>query len=408
MKLWLNRRSEVKGIFVLFIFALGAAAFAAGGLGLAPFGALGGVGALLFGLLDRLAEPKRPIRWPGPTAWAGVALLAWAALSLLWSEYDRPSYLMRTASGAPVYIAFFLLCLTLDDPGRRIARAGVVLAVAGGAAFFAFELATQGAITGGFRAEGHTQEQIWRNLGHGLSGWVVVLPAALLVLPRSDSGAMVFAGVLVSIGAACALGFGLSSNLAGLIAAAGFGAAAWIRPRAGLKALGAATAAAILLAPAFGVIARAVPAAWREAMPDSWALRIEAWSYASKRIFERPIEGWGFDASRAMTETIPFNGEDVQVLPLHPHNAGLHLWLETGAVGAILAAALALLVVRAALRAPGLTRVQAAAGAAAFGAYVMMAQMSYGVWQEWWTAAIAWAAASAALVGPFRASEPHA
>jgi hypothetical protein len=29
-----------------------------------------------------------------------------------------------------------------------------------------------------------------------------------------------------------------------------------------------------------------------------------------------------------------------------------------------------------------------------------MAQESYGVWQEWWVAAIGWGAACAALVGP--------
>lgn len=394
-----------KGYFLLFVYAIGAVAFAGGGLGLAPFASLAGVGALLAGTLDRIADPRRPIPRPNGAFWAGAALLGWAALSMLWSDFDRPSYMMRTISGAPVYIGFVLLCLSLDDPGRRFARAGVLLAAVGGAAFFLFELATQGAITGAYRAEGHVQAQVWRNLGHGLSGWIVVLPAALAILPRRDPLSLAVGATLALIGVVCSLGFGLTSNFAGLVAAAVFGAAAWRWPRGAITTLGFGTAFAILVAPVYGMIARAVPESWRVFIPDSWELRLEAWSYAAQRIVEKPIGGWGFDASRAMTETIEHAGAEIRVLPLHPHNAGLHLWLETGVVGAALAAAVALLVARAAARAPGLTRSQAAAGAAALGAYVLMAQVSYGVWQEWWTAAIAWAFASAALAGPARGGE---
>ncbi len=167
-----------------------------------------------------------------------------------------------------------------------------------------------------------------------------------------------------------------------------------------MLAVGGLTAASILLAPGYGLVARVVPQSVRAPLPDSWALRLEAWSYAAGRIGERPLVGWGFDASRTMTETITFDGADVPAMPLHPHNAGLHLWLETGLVGAALAAALVLAIARAVARAPGLTREQAVAACASAAAYAAMAQASYGVWQEWWVATIAWAAAASALTGP--------
>jgi O-antigen ligase len=81
----------------------------------------------------------------------------------------------------------------------------------------------------------------------------------------------------------------------------------------------------------------------------------------------------------------------VQILPLHPHNAALQVWLELGAVGAALAAALAWLLGVAAARA---TCPAAAAGALASGAVTAM--LSFGAWQAWWIAAGLLAAAACA------------
>jgi O-antigen ligase len=392
-----HRLSWAKGATLLVLFALAGLAFAAGGLATAPIATLGALCALGIAAVD---PPLRRSFAPGPAAWAGAALLGWAALTLLWTPYDQPGNLARGAAGVASYLAFVLLALGVDGAGRRLARAGVLLSVVSAGVFFAFELVTQGAITASYRADSLDQNQVWRNLGHGLSAWLVVLPAALLTLRWRDPAAAALGVALLAVAAACALGFGLSSNVAGLLAGAAGAAAAWRWPRASIATVGVVAAALMLLAPALALLARATPADLRAAMPDSWELRLEAWTYALGRIAERPMFGWGFDASRTMTDTIQFNGETVQALPLHPHNAGLHIWLETGLVGAGLAAALMLLLARRVARAPGLTRVQATAATAAAAAYVAMAQMSYGVWQEWWVAAVAWAAAATALTGP--------
>src|SRR5690606_29985815 len=142
------RLSWVKGVAVLSLFALGAFALAAGGLGMAPVAALGGVCALAVATLDPCL--RRALK-PGPAAWVGAALIAWAAISLMWTPYDRPANLARTAAGAATYVAFFLLCLSTDGPGRRLARAGVLLCALAAGAFFAFELATGGVITASHR-----------------------------------------------------------------------------------------------------------------------------------------------------------------------------------------------------------------------------------------------------------------
>ncbi len=86
---------------------------------------------------------------------------------------------------------------------------------------------------------------------------------------------------------------------------------------------------------------------------DSMAHRAVIWTFTAERIAEKPVLGWGMEASK----TIP-DGKNKVLLPpcvdghtdgsapspvveqmgLHPHNASLQLWLDFGAVGIVLAA----------------------------------------------------------------------
>lgn len=119
--------------------------------------------------------------------------------------------------------------------------------------------------------------------------------------------------------------------------------------------------------------------------------RLLIWRFASERVAERPLLGWGMDASRELpgghtklTDTlsravVPDNAE---ALPLHPHNAFLQWWVELGAVGAVLglAAVAALLLRVAALRSrDGLSTATAYAVAA-----LTISLLGYGFWQSWW------------------------
>ena len=77
-----------------------------------------------------------------------------------------------------------------------------------------------------------------------------------------------------------------------------------------------------------------------DAIKGSAGHRLLIWSFVGERIAERPLLGWGLDASRA----IPGGKEEIRPgltrLPLHPHNAALQVWLELGMPGALLAALL--------------------------------------------------------------------
>jgi O-antigen ligase len=121
------------------------------------------------------------------------------------------------------------------------------------------------------------------------------------------------------------------------------------------------------------------------------------WNWAADRIRERPILGWGMDASRAIPggetevedymDLRPF-GIDLagQVMPLHPHDAILQLWLELGMVGALLAAALAVWIWLQA----GLAGAYPIALAAAAMPPLLL---SFGIWQSWWLSTLFLAAA---------------
>lgn len=65
-------------------------------------------------------------------------------------------------------------------------------------------------------------------------------------------------------------------------------------------------------------------------VPQSWAQRIEIWTYAVERSLEKPWWGWGYEATRHFEP----------IIPLHTHNMSLQAWLELGIPGLLLLAAM--------------------------------------------------------------------
>jgi O-antigen ligase len=116
--------------------------------------------------------------------------------------------------------------------------------------------------------------------------------------------------------------------------------------------------------------------------------RLLIWSFAGDRIAERPLTGWGLDASRA----IPGGSDPIRPgeawMPLHPHNAALQIWLELGIPGAVLFALFAALVWGALARVEWPRLFAGAAGAGLAIAFVGCFG-TYGIWQEWWLGTMA-------------------
>jgi O-antigen ligase len=174
---------------------------------------------------------------------------------------------------------------------------------------------------------------------------------------------------------------------------------AYLAPRATPLALASLCGALILAAPLVPHVMPA-PLSIKEAVPDlprSAYHRLLIWGFTVDRIAELPVLGWGLRTSR----DIP--GREIQLdtsepaLPLHPHNGVLQLWLELGAPGALLGAALLVMILVAIARSRAPPEARAAATAMVMSALVMVC-LSYGIWQSWWLAALWMTAAFMAVL----------
>ena len=120
------------------------------------------------------------------------------------------------------------------------------------------------------------------------------------------------------------------------------------------------------------------------AVPGSALHRAHIYDFVLESIWQRPVIGWGLDASSLMPgveKVIP--SLDRTLLPSHPHNGVLEVWAETGAVGAVLGASLVWLILgRIGSGFPD--RAATAAAVAAFAAYLVIGLLSFSLWATWW------------------------
>jgi O-antigen ligase len=137
-------------------------------------------------------------------------------------------------------------------------------------------------------------------------------------------------------------------------------------------------------------------------MPTQDLPRFYIWAFAAERIAERPLLGWGMNASRSMPggkDQIVDNirGKNYgEVMPLHPHNIALQVWLELGVVGALLMAGLFARLILFGTVPARPPYVAAAAAGLTVTAFVQFA-LSYGAWQSWWLACVFLATAFLAI-----------
>lgn len=121
--------------------------------------------------------------------------------------------------------------------------------------------------------------------------------------------------------------------------------------------------------------------------------RFRIWDFVGERILEKPVIGWGMNASRSIpggSDHLP--GTKVNVLPLHPHNAVLQWWLELGFVGAAIAAS-AFVAVAFGVGRWFEGREAVTGGLSLLILVCVIGLMSYGAWQSWWLATQATCAA---------------
>jgi O-antigen ligase len=210
---------------------------------------------------------------------------------------------------------------------------------------------------------------------------MIVWPAAALLWRRGRVwAALILCAAVVIILSQMASGAALLGVVAGGLTAA----VALTHRKAGRALLVVATIVALAgTALAANEIARRD---WQDAewLDFSARHRVEIWNYAIGLIEQKPLTGWGFDASRDFKDRrlIDERGER-QLMPLHPHSAPLQVLLELGVVGAAIVFVLLILLTG---RIEGLSKPSRVCGQALFVSTLAIACTAFGLWQNQWLA----------------------
>lgn len=322
-----------------------------------------------------------------------AAIVIWAAVSVAWTTEPLGSAahaVARLAGNLACGLVIVEIAVGLGDNERRILVRMMLTGFALALIILAWERAFDFPLRRLLPFRDETQIMVMQSFNRGLTVLALVaFPVVFALWRRSRTLALaawaVTLGLLATMPSTAAL---LALAVGGVLAAITH---AW--PRTVLAATGTALVIATLVVPA---AARFIPPAAefpREAtsLPASAHHRLIIWRFTADRIVERPLFGWGFDASRSIPGNDRILGHGLVALPLHPHHAALQWWLELGAVGALLGAVFLATMVRA-LRVIS-NRPERAAALALFVGASVIAFVSYGVWQGWWIATLSLSAA---------------
>ena len=320
-----------------------------------------------------------------------LAFTAWAAASTAWSSYADHAQAPKLAATIVLGLAFAAAASATME-SRRLTCAAALAAFTVLALLLAVEALGRLPLNRAMQPD-----QIYWLVERNPARGVVVL----LGLVWPVAGAALGAGRPQLAMAALFVGgfFAFQFDQAANVVAYGFGLGGFIlasmAPRFAILLVSGGLAAWMLAAPFATPLLLANPALL-DRLPPSLAARAGIWDYVCQRIAEQPWIGRGLDASRTVTDTIMVRGVEMPAIQLHPHSASLQIWFETGLVGAALAALAILAGGWAASRALARRPFAAAGACATLAAYGLIANVSFGAWQEWWNASILLAGAVAA------------
>jgi O-antigen ligase len=374
---------------------------------------------LIAAALAALALSLREQSWPSAPRGLFlllVAVVAYGTLSMAWSINPRLSFVL-----AARLFGEFVAGLVLLDAARRLSAAerdffaraflaGFVL----GLALLTFEIATAASMIRFLREQAIVKDIIgpqrplylysYFNRVATLVG-LIAWPAALVLGRRAGWlwGAVLalaaFAPVLMSDSETAKLAYGT-----GIVV----WLAARLVPRRAALVLGILIALGVVTAP---LVLRSSVIGWAPGTlapsdkESSLAHRVAIWDFTYSAIRKRPYFGWGLDSSRVIPGAHATFARNAELLPLHPHDMALQLWLELGVFGALWGAAFALYVTRAiageaprpAAQATLLAMVAAAA---------INASAGYDLWHPWWLSFL-WLSASFAVAALPSAERRH-
>jgi len=336
----------------------------------------------------RMSEEDRPVLI------VLLGALVWAAVSTTWSP-QRPKpgghgAILEIALALPLY--WSAVCgARRADP--RLKRLALQVLTWGLAAFGAVLLADTFADARIYRGLHEAYYEPIRpdlarsNVAHTTFVLAVLWPVTLVGGLRRFLSLTPLA-LAISGTVAAAYAFGSDAPILAFPLSAAAILLVWLLPRLGpqLMALGAAAVGFLMPAIIWLVRSQSDYARIEQGVQLSWSARMSYWSRTVDWILQRPLKGWGLDASRAMGPGIG----------LHPHNGALQVWLELGFVGAVAAAAFwGLSLVRLSRERPNLAMSGLAGSVVVF---LLFSWINYGLWQQWWLALGALVAVVAAML----------
>jgi len=322
-------------------------------------------------------------------------LIAWCLVASAWSFHPLAAAALALRVGVLLVALLYLagLAQRLEEAQRRRVRLAFCLGFVAAVLVLAVELAFGGPILTLLRGAAGSDYATASRLNRGVSATaILVWPLTALLWQRGPRWLAlavppaVLGLVLLSQSSASVLALG-----AGVLAAvlAGLG-----RPLA--RPLARAVMALAVVATLFGSpfaagLAQQAGLTAVDWLPATAQYRLHIWTVVSDRIAQRPLFGWGFDASPDLPaqDDQPFRPRD-KIIPSHPHNGALQIMVETGLVGSLLTLALLFLLVR---RIDALAPAPRACAAAMLVTVLGIAATAYGVWQSHWLAMIGAAAA---------------
>lgn len=371
----------------------------AGGLGMAPLVAIiGGVGWLCAGSFIRAFKPFNI----APHIFVIFGFLAWASLTSLWSPYVTDDLLtnpVKLCIGVILFLgsirAVRAAQLYIPDILAHIFIAINLLACG----FIIFDGLSNYGLTFLFDPLGDDEDIIEKlasaemNIGHSVTILILFLSPLIAIMTQRFKRGWFLALLYIALLLWAAKLSGLAVGMVSVVAILCVLIVSKLNPYWVLKAALGFAICSILFAPLIGVFCGALPDSFNESLPLSWQHRTAMWEYTSARIWEAPLWGHGFDAVRTFDATMPLGRAKAwPIVSLHPHNAGLHIWVETGFIGVMLACGAIFMLGRRLILA-AIEPQNVAVYSSLIVAVTLISAVTYGVWQDWWWACIIFAVA---------------
>lgn len=357
-------------------------------------------------------EHRRLPRPSTSTALLFGAFVVWGLIGMIWSLDAAAS--LATAAKIALMAALGLPLISaargLDPTIRRSVMQASLGGLAIGLAFMVIEVFFDLPITRFLYASLHLTHPINSSMLDPAATVLVLVSAYVAgdLLSRRHLALALIMGIAAV--ALAVLSQSMAAGLAGLVAVPILIAAYWGGVRFG-RAFAIIAAVAIIAAPLLPtrILGPVKELNWPgDAIPSVYQ-RIAIWQFTERRIDQHPILGWGLDAARRIPGghngikaeslniqnpvmrarvTKYFNSGNIEQMPLHPHDGALQIWLEAGGIGAALTGTLALVSLFGVSRCWPTNRIGAAATLAFAVAALVIAGISYGIWQTWWLAVL--------------------